>query len=278
MEMSKSTYCYKPKKKDEKIKRDRDLCKKIRAVARKFPYYGYRRITHALRRNGTLVNHKKVLKLMKIMNITIKPRRRFTRTTNSNHGLKVYPNLIKNMITSRMDQIWCADITFIYLTSGFVYLAAIIDVFSKKVVGYCLGRTLAKELVIEALKMALKSRNASDLIHHSDKGSQYCSTNYIELLEKHKIRISMSAKGSPVDNAYAESFFGSLKVEEVYMWDYEDYSDAVERIQYFIEEVYNKKRLHSSIGYMPPVEFEKMFEENVFDNNKNSCKIYANLR
>lgn len=170
MEMSKSTYCYKPKNKDKKIKRDRDLCKKIRAVARKFPYYGYRRITHALRRNGTLVNHKKVLKLMKIMNITIKPRRRFTRTTNSNHGLKVYPNLIKNMITSRMDQIWCADITFIYLTSGFVYLAAIIDVFSKKVVGYCLGRTLAKELVIEALKMALKSRNASDLIHHLRQG------------------------------------------------------------------------------------------------------------
>ena len=126
--------------------------------------------------------------------------------------------------------------------------------------------------------MALGSRDTKDLIHHSDKGSQYCSAAYTGLLKEHNIKISMSAKGCPVDNAFAESFFGSLKVEEVYIWEYENYADVAERIPYFIEEVYNKKRLHSSIEYMPPEEFEKMFEEKVFDNVKNSCKIYVNLR
>jgi len=278
MGMSRSSYYYKPKNKDERKKRDKDLCTKIWAIARRFPFYGYRRITHALRRKGVVVNHKKVLKLMRDMKIQVKRRRKFTSTTNSNHNLKVYPNLIKNMVVDRIDKLWCADITYIYLQSGFVYLAAIIDAFSRKVVGYCLGRTLAAELAIEALRMALGSRNTKDLIHHSDKGSQYCSKDYIGLLNEHNIKISMSAKGCPVENAFAESFFGSLKVEEVYMWEYENYEDAAERLPYFIEEVYNKKRLHSSIGYMPPEEFEKMFEKKVFDNVKNSCKIYVNLR
>ena len=167
--------------------------------------------------------------------------------------------------------------TFI-LSKGFVYLAAIIDAFSRKIIGYCLGRTLAAELAIEALRMALKSRNTKDLIHHSDKGVQYCSYGYTDLLKEHNIKISMSSKGCPVDNAFAESFFGSLKVEEVYMWEYKNYEDAAERLPYFIEEVYNKKRLHSSIGYMPPEEFEKILENRLFDNVKNSCKIYAKLR
>ncbi len=278
MGMSRSSYYYKPKNKDERKKRDRDLCSRIRTIARKFPYYGYRRVTHALRRKEIFVNHKKVLKLMHDMGIQVKRRRKFTSTTNSSHNLKVYPNLIKNLKPERIDQLWCSDITYIYLQSGFVYLAAIIDAFSRKIIGYCLGRTLAAELAIEALRMALKSRNTKDLTHHSDKGVQYCSYGYIDLLKEHNIKISMSAKGCPVENAFAESFFGSLKVEEVYMWEYENYADVAERIPYFIEEVYNKKRLHSSIEYMPPEEFEKMFEEKVFDNVKNSCKIYAKLR
>ena len=278
MGMSRSSYYYKPKNKDERKKKDKDLCIKIRAIARRFSFYGYRRVTHALRRKGVVVNHKKVLKLMREMKIQVKRRRKFTSTTNSSHNLKVYPNLIKNMVVDRIDKLWCADITYIYLQSGFAYLAAIIDVFSRKVVGYCLGRTLAAELAIGALRMALKTRDTKDLIHHSDKGSQYCSATYTGLLKEHNIKISMSDKGCPVDNAFAESFFGSLKVEEVYMWEYENYADVAERIPYFIEEVYNKKRLHSSIEYMPPEEFEKMFKEKVFDNAKNSCKIYANLR
>ena len=138
MRMSRSSYYYKPKNKDERKKRDKDLCSKIRAIARRFPFYGYRRVTHALRRKGIVVNHKKVLKLMRNMGIQVKRRRKFTSTTNSSHNLKVYPNLIKNMVVDRIDKLWCADITYIYLQSGFVYLAAIIDAFSRKVVGYCL--------------------------------------------------------------------------------------------------------------------------------------------
>jgi len=274
MGMSRATYYYRPKDKKDKKKRDRDLCKKIKAICYRYPFYGYRRVTAALRRKGVVVNHKKVLKLMKRMDIQVKKKKRYTRTTNSSHNLKVYPNLIKDLAIEKIDQVWCSDITYIGLASGFVYLAAIIDVFSRKVVGYAISRTLAAEIALEALKMALATRNTSDLIHHSDKGIQYCCNDYINLLKEHGIKISMSAKGVPVENAFAESFMGSLKVEEIYMWDYETYADVVERIPYFIEEVYNRKRLHSSLGYMPPEEFENK----VIDDVKNSCKIYSELR
>jgi putative transposase len=168
--------------------------------------------------------------------------------------------------------LWCTDITYIGLASGFVYLAVILDAFSRKVVGYAISMTLATELALQALKMALAKRNTSDLIHHSDKGIQYCCNDYINMLKDNGIKISMSAKGIPVENALAESFMGSLKVEEIYMWDYETYADVVERIHYFIEEVYNRKRPHSSLGYMPPEEFENK----VIDDVKKTCKIYRN--
>lgn len=274
MGMSRSAYYYRPKDKKEKEKRDRDLCKKIKAICYRYPFYGYRRVTAALKRKRLVVNHKKVLKLMKDMGIQVKKRKRYTRTTNSCHNLKVYPNLIKNLSVGRIDQVWCSDITYIGLVYGFVYLAAIIDAFSRKVVGYAIARTLAAELALGALRMALATRNTSDLIHHSDRGIQYCCTDYINLLKEHGIEVSMSAKGVPVENALAESFMSSLKVEEIYMWDYETYADVVERIPYFIEEVYNRKRLHSSLGYMPPEEFENK----VIDDFKNSCKIYSELR
>ena len=165
MGISRSTYYYRPKDKKEKEKRDRDLCKKIKAVCYRYPFYGYRRVTAALKRKGVVVNHKKVLNLMKEMGIQVKKRKRYTRTTNSCHNLKVYPNLIKNLPVERMDQVWCSDITYIGLLSGFVYLAAIIDAFSRKVVGYAIAKTLAAELALEALRMALATRNTSDLIH-----------------------------------------------------------------------------------------------------------------
>ena len=274
MGISRATYYYRPKDKKDKKRWDRYLCKKIKAICYRYPYYGYRRVTAALRRKGLVVNHKKVLKLMKDMGIQVKKVKRYTRTTNSAHNLKVYPNLIKNLSIERIDQVWCSDITYIGLVSGFVYLAAILDAFSRKVVGYAIARSLAAEITLEALRMALATRNTSDLIHHSDKGIQYCCTDYINMLKEHGIKISMSAKGVPVENAFAESFMGSLKVEEIYMWDYETYADVVERIPYFIEEVYNRKRLHSSLGYMPPEEFENK----VIDDIKNSCKIYSELR
>lgn len=271
MGISRATYYYQPRDKKEKEGRDRELARRIRDICYKYPYYGYRRVTAALRRAGVAVNHKKVAKMMREMGIHVKKRKKFTRTTDSRHNLKVYPNLIKGLAIERINQVWCSDITYIGLASGFVYLAAIIDAFSKKVVGYAIGRSLEAELAIEALRMAILSRDTSGLIHHSDKGIQYCCTGYINMLKDYGIRISMSAKGMPVENAFSESFFGRLKVEEIYMWDYETYADVVERLPYFIEEVYNKKRLHSSIGYMPPEEFE----DKLMNDIKNSCKIYS---
>jgi len=233
MGISRATYYYKPKDKTEKDKRDRDLSKHIKEICYRYPFYGYRRVTAALRRKGVIVNHKKVLKLMKKMGIQVKKRKRYTRTTNSVHNLKVYPNLIKNLSIERINQVWCSDITYIGIRSGFVYLAAVIDAFSRKVVGYAISRTLAAEIALGALRMALATRNTSDLIHHSDKGIQYCCTDYINLLKNYSIKISMSTRGMPIENAFAESFFGSLKVEEIYMWDYETYADVISRLPYF---------------------------------------------
>ncbi|MBC7334421.1 MAG: IS3 family transposase, partial [Actinobacteria bacterium] len=224
----------------------------IESIACDLPSYGYRRITAALRRKGMVVNHKKVAKIMKKMGLQCRKKKRFVSTTDSKHSFRTYPNLAKNLVLERTDQLWCADITYIRILTGFVYLEAIIDAFSRKIVGYALGRTLAAELALEALKVAIIKRNTDNLIHHSDQGIQYCSYDYINLLNANGILISMSAKGSPYDNAFIESFFKTLKGEEVYLWEYETYGDAIERIPYFIEDVYNTKRLHSSIGYLPP--------------------------
>ena len=262
MEIPESTYYYKPKGNLEKKKHDADIEGAIEAIVSDFPSYGYRRITAALRRKGMVVNHKKVLKMAKNMGIACRRRKRFVSTTDSKHSLRTYPNLAKGLILNRTDQLWCADITYIRILTGFVYLAALIDVFSRKIVGYALGRTLAKELALEALKMAIGARNTDNLIHHSDKGIQYCSYDYVNLLKANEIKISMSAKGSPYDNAFIESFFKTLKAEEVYLWEYETYADVIARIPYFIEDVYNSKRLHSSIGYLPPEEFEDIFIKN----------------
>lgn len=262
MELSKSTYYYKPKDKFEKKKYDTDIADAIETTAYDFPSYGYRRITAALKRQGTVVNHKKVAKIMKNMGIQCRKKKRFAVTTNSNHTLKTYPNLAKDTIVDRTNKLWCADITYIRILTGFVYLACLIDAFSRKIVGYAIGRTLAAELATQALKMAIKTRDTADLIHHSDKGIQYCSYDYIGLLNSCSIKISMAAKGSPYDNALIESFFKTLKAEEVYLWEYETYNDVIERIPFFIDDVYNTKRLHSSLGYLPPEEFEDIFIKN----------------
>jgi len=272
MDISRSTYCYRPKDNLAKKKCDADIADLIEKICYEHPYYGYRRVTAALRRKKMVVNHKKVLKMMRKMGVQCRKKHRFAVTTNSKHSLKVYPNLAKVLVLERTNKLWCADITYIRILTGFVYLAAIIDAFSRYIVGYAIGRSLAAKLPLEALKMAIRSRNTDDLIHHSDKGIQYCSYKYVGLLESHHIKISMSAKASPYENATIESFFRTLKVEEVYLWEYETYQDVIERIPYFIEDVYNSKRLHSSLGYMPPEEFEHIFIE------KNLNKVYSELR
>jgi len=256
--ISRTTYYYKPR--GDKPS-DMDLTEKIEEIALDFPSYGYRRITAQLHRDDIKVNHKRVLRLMRNSNLLCKAVKAFRATTDSSHGLKKYPNLIDDLVPYRIDQLWHADITYIRIATSFVYLAALIDGFSRKVVGYALGRTLSADLSIAALNDAISRRDTDDLIHHSDRGIQYCSYDYVEILEDHGISISMSGKANPYDNAKIESFFRTLKVEEVYMFEYETYKEVLKRIPYFIEEVYNKKRLHSSLGYIPPEEFESINEK-----------------
>jgi transposase InsO family protein len=185
-------------------------------------------------------------------------KRHFVRTTDSRHSLPVYPNLAGQMILSGIDELWISDITYIRLRHEFIYLAVILDAFSRRCIGWALESHLQAELAVAALRMAIKKRAVkAGLVHHSDRGVQYASHEYTTLLEEHGIKISMSRRGNAYDNAKAERFMRTLKYEEVYMFEYEGMAEAQERIGHFLEEVYNRKRLHSALGYMPPVEFEQ---------------------
>jgi putative transposase len=202
------------------------------------------------------VNEKRVRRVMKMFGLKPITWRTFVRTTDSRHSLPVYPNLIKNCRLRAVNEIWVADITYIRIHSSFVYLAALLDLYSRRIVGWAISKRIDTELCITALQMALQNRRARGCIHHSDRGVQYASARYVALLRQHGLQISMSAKGNPYDNAFMESFYKTLKYEEVHLWNYETYEDVIERLPFFLEEVYNRKRLHSSIGYVPPVEFE----------------------
>jgi putative transposase len=258
MGIKRSTLYYMRKINIHKRQEELKIRKKIADISREHPYYGYRRITAQLRRDKVTVNHKKVLKIMKELGIQGRIKRKYITTTNSKHHNKIYSNLIKGKELTDINQVWCADITYIRILNGFVYLAAIIDIWSRKIVGYAIGRALSSELAITALNMAIVTRKTNNLIHHSDQGIQYTCKDYIKTLKNNGIRISMSGKGNPYDNAFIESFFKTLKQEEVYLWQYEIFSDVAERIPYFILDVYNKKRLHSSLGYRPPEEYERL--------------------
>lgn len=244
---------------------DTALRDEIQRIALDMPSYGYRRITKELQRKLYPVNHKRVRRMMRQDNLLCLRRRKFVCTTDSGHGLPVYPNLAQNMSLSGINQLWAADITYIRLHSEFVYLAVILDVYSRRCVGWNVSRRLDDRLSLDALKMALARRGAvPGLVHHSDRGVQYVSKEYTDILKAHDIAISMSRTGNPYDNAYAESFIKTLKYEEVYLSEYESLADVRASIEYFIEEVYNQKRLHSSIGYLPPAEFEQLLLEGNF--------------
>ncbi len=237
---------------------DLELREEIQRVALEWSSYGYRRITAELRRRGIGVNHKRVLRLMREDNLLCLRKRGRIWTTDSNHSHKVYPNLARDLELSGVNQLWVADITYIRLLREFVYLAVILDAYSRRCIGWQLGQTLESELAIGALKMALCTRHlVPGLVHHSDQGVQYASDEYTKLLRENRIQISMSRQGNPYDNAKAESFLKTLKMEEVYMYEYESMEEAYSRIGNFLEEVYNQKRLHSALGYVPPVEFEQ---------------------
>lgn len=237
--------------------RDMELRDDIQQIALEFPCYGYRPITAELRRRGWLVNHKRVLHWMRTDNLLALRRKGFVPSTDSNHSLKIYPNLAKGLKPAGANQLWVADITYIRLRYEFIYLAVILDAWSRRVIGWALGKTLEAELTIAALQMALsKRRPQPGLIHHSDRGVQYASQRYIEILGDHSAVVSMSRKGNPYDNAQCESFMKTLKYEEVYRNEYDNLAEAGRRIRRFLEDVYNQRRLHSALGYRPPVEFE----------------------
>ena len=240
------------------IDRDLDLRDEIQKVALEWPSYGWRRITAELQRRDWMVNHKRVLRIMREDNLLCLRRRKFVQTTDSNHNWPVYPNLAGELELTGLDQLWVADITYIRLEVEFVYLAVVLDAFSRRVLGWALERTLQDDLSLAALRMALRARSpAPGLIHHSDQGVQYSSGDYTDVLKEHQIRISMSRKGNPYDNATCESFMKTLKQEEVYRQEYRDLAEARASIGRFLEKVYNQKRLHSALGYRPPVEFEQ---------------------
>jgi transposase InsO family protein len=257
--VSRSWFYERPRVPDQ-AERDLDLRDAIERIVLDFPGYGYRRVTEALGRDGWDVNHKRVLRVMRQESLLCQLQRHFVATTDSRHDRAVYPNLLAEATLSGLNQAWQADITYIRLPREFVYLAAILDAFSRRVVGWALSREIDTRLTLAALEMALERRAPhAGFIHHSDRGVQYASADYVARLTQAGARISMSAKGNPYDNAKAESFFKTLKREEVQLKRYAGFADALANLGQFIEDVYNLKRLHSALGYVPPAEFEAQF-------------------
>jgi putative transposase len=258
--VSRSWY-YERSSRPESTQEETALRDHIERLILEFPGYGYRRVTHALAREDIVVNHKRVLRIMQEESLLCHLKKRFVvRTSDSRHGLPVYPNVLTDAVLTAPDQAWVADLTYIHLRSAFVYLACILDAFSRRCVGWHLSRDMTTQLTLAALRLAIAQRHPQPgLIHHSDRGVQYASHDYVEQLEQIGAQISMSSVSNPYDNAKAESFFKTLKQEEVYLKEYESFADAEANLEVFIEQVYNTKRLHSSLGYLPPAEFEATY-------------------
>jgi len=251
LELSPSTYYYRPVQSNES-----ELEGAIEEIAGQFPLYGTRRVTNQLRRlpYRLMVNRKRVRRIMARKELLRPVKRRKRRTTDSQHPYPRYPNLVKELEIAHPDQVWVSDITYIRLHQEYVYLAIIMDVFTRSIRGWCLSRILDQELTLMALRAALETHSPE--IHHSDQGVQYAAYAYTDLLKVHGIQISMAAVGKAEENGYAERFMRTIKEEEVDLSEYLDFGDAQQQIRRFIEDAYMTKRIHSSLGYLTPVEYE----------------------
>jgi transposase InsO family protein len=262
--LPRATY-YRHLNKSSRETADCELRDQLQRICLKHPFYGYRRVTATIRRKGMVVNAKKVLRLMREDNLLAQRKAPFLKPPAERpRDIVVVPNLVRGLVPSAPDQIWVADITYVHLARTFAYLAVILDAFSRKAVGWAFESTLDASLAITALDRAIEARKPQrgSLIHHSDRGVQYASIAYRQILADRDITISMSRPGNPFDNAKAESFMKTLKAEEVNGKAFSDIRDARRRIDSFIADVYNKERLHSALGYRSPLEFEAAFAQN----------------
>ena len=255
LELSPSSYYYQSKT----VVADEQLEADVREIAGRYPTYGTRRITHQLRRPPYeyQVNRKRIQRIVRKNGLLRTIKQRKIRTTDSQHSYPRYENLIKNLEISQPDQVWVSDITYIRLHQDFVYLAVIMDVFTRCIRGWCLSRSIDQQLTLDALRMALQDRLPQ--IHHSDQGVQYACYAYVDLLKEHDVQISMAAVGKAEENGYAERLIRTIKEEEVDLSEYNDFSDAHYQLGAFIQDVYMTKRIHSSLGYLTPVEFESSY-------------------
>ena len=279
MSLARSTYYYQiknRKKARDKEKEDANLKDQIDKIHTVFPCYGYRFLREELKRRGYNVNTKRIRRLQRKFGLFPVRLRKFVKTTDSKHSHRIYPNLLKDSLPpDGINKVWVSDITYVRILTGFIYVAIILDLCSKRVIGWAVSRNIDRRLTLGALKMAVERRKPQPgCIHHSDRGVQYACKDYINFLKEKGFQISMSRKGNPYDNAAMESFMKTLKYNEVYLKNYDTLRDVLRHLPYFIEEVYNKKRLHSSLGYLTPLEFEVKLKKK---EEMGSPKLLSNI-